>query len=105
MGLRYRVQYPVLGDRRRVDIAFPAARIAVDVRGCFWHACVEHGTVPHNNREWWMQKLARNVERDDRTGAQLEAAGWALIVVWEHEAPEDAAARVVAAVRGRRTLR
>ena len=35
-GLRYRVNYPVPGNRRRtIDIAFTRARLAVFVDGCF----------------------------------------------------------------------
>ena len=40
-GLRYRVDASVLSDkRRRVDIAFISARVAVFVDGCFWKAPV-----------------------------------------------------------------
>src|SRR5215207_9136772 len=60
-GLRFRVQLPMPGNRRRkIDIAFTRAKIAVFVDGCFWHGCPEHGTRPVTNREWWDWKLARN---------------------------------------------
>ncbi|WP_346007511.1 hypothetical protein [Janibacter terrae] len=45
MGLRYRVdRAPLPGLRRRADIVFGPARVAVFVDGCFWHGCPEHGT-------------------------------------------------------------
>lgn len=49
-------------------------------------------------------KLERNVERDRRNATALEAAGWQLVVVWEHEDPAVAADRIEALVRaaGRR---
>jgi G:T-mismatch repair DNA endonuclease (very short patch repair protein) len=81
---------------------FPVAKVAVDVRGCFWHACPAHRSFPHSNAAWWAAKLARNVERDEETERELTAAGWAVVVVWEHEDPELAAERVEACVRSRR---
>lgn len=101
-GLRYRVDYKVLPAlRRRADLAFLGPRVAVFVDGCFWHRCPEHGTTPHANREWWEEKLGKNVERDLDTMARLEAEGWAVVRVWEHEAPAEAAIRVEQAVRAR----
>lgn len=105
-GLRYRIDRPALKDsRRRHDLVFGSARVAVEVRGCFWHLCPNHGTLPKTNDCWWAAKLARNVARDEDTARRLAAAGWVLVVVWEHEDPDAAAERVVAAVtsgRGRR---
>lgn len=37
-GLRYRLHRPIVpGTRRKVDIVFASAQVAVDVRGCYWH--------------------------------------------------------------------
>ena len=44
-GLRFRVDVPVLADRRRrMDIVFGPSRVAVMVDGCFWHGCPTHAT-------------------------------------------------------------
>lgn len=102
-GLRYRVDVAVVGRRRRVDIAFTRAKVAVFVDGCFWHCCPEHGSVPKANREWWLQKLGANERRDRDTDSELHAAGWLTIRVWEHEDPIEAADRVEVAVRARRS--
>ncbi len=105
-GLRYRVEYPVPGmPRRRIDVAFPRARLAVLIDGCFWHGCPEHATQPKSNAEWWRQKLDRNMTRDVETTNHLMAAGWEVLRFWEHEAPEDVALRVIAAVSRRRAER
>lgn len=105
-GLRYRVhRAPVAGLRRVSDIVFSGARIVVEVRGCFWHGCPEHGTRPRSNAEWWAAKLDRTRRRGAETEAFLRDAGWEVIVVWEHEDPAEAAARVTAAVRERRAAR
>ncbi|WP_448070597.1 very short patch repair endonuclease [Georgenia yuyongxinii] len=102
-GLRYRVNYPVPGRRRRtIDVAFPRAKVAVFVDGCFWHGCPEHGTRPRSNSEWWAAKLAANRARDGETNEILEAIGWEVMRFWEHVDPSYAAERVAEAVIRRR---
>ncbi|MER6248107.1 very short patch repair endonuclease [Streptomyces griseorubiginosus] len=94
-GLRYRVEYPVPGmARRRIDVAFPGAKLAILIDGCFWHGCPEHATHPKANAEWWRQKLERNMARDIETTEHLRAAGWEVLRFWEHEAPQDVAEEV-----------
>jgi DNA mismatch endonuclease (patch repair protein) len=93
-GLRFRVDYKLPEMRRRADIAFPSARVAVFVDGCFWHGCPRHGTAPKANAAWWAEKIARNAERDRDTDARLRDAGWKSVRVWEHE-PVDLAVTLV----------
>lgn len=99
MGLRYRVHYRVPGSRRSVDVAFPRARVAVFVDGCFWHRCPMHGSLPSANRDWWLAKLDRNVERDRLTNELLTQLGWRVLRFWEHDRVPDAAEQVEAVVR------
>jgi len=102
-GLRYRVDVaPLPGLRRRADVVFTRARLAVFVDGCFWHRCPLHGTSPRSNAGWWRDKLDRNVQRDRDTDRALSEAGWQVLRVWEHEQPETAAERVHAAWSGLR---
>lgn len=99
-GLRYRVQFKVPGlPRRRVDIAFTRQKVAIQVDGCFWHGCPEHGSQPTRNSEWWTWKIERNQTRDRDTDDRLAELGWQVIHVWEHEEPNSAAARVLATIR------
>jgi DNA mismatch endonuclease (patch repair protein) len=98
-GLRYRVAYPVPGQRRRtIDIAFPRQKLAVFVDGCFWHGCREHGTNPSANSDWWQKKIAANQARDRDTDAVLAEAGWHVVRVWEHMPPSEAADAVHSAI-------
>lgn len=106
LGLRYRVDVPVLPDvRRRPDVVFPARRVAVFVDGCFWHRCPVHAIPPKNNASWWAAKLQRTVDRDRDTDARLDAANWAVVRVWEYEDPQEAASRVRQVVTARATGR
>ena len=94
-GLRYRVDTrPLKSLRCRADIVFPRQKVAVFVDGCFWHGCPEHGTSPKTNAAYWSAKIARNVERDRLNEAELSAAGWVVVRVWEHEVPVDVADRI-----------
>lgn len=98
-GLRYRVDYrPVPGIRRKADVVFTKAKVAVFVDGCFWHSCPVHGTWPKANAAWWRDKLEGNEARDRDTDQRLADAGWTVVRIWEHETPAEAAARVVEAL-------
>jgi len=98
-GYRYRVDAsPIPGVRRRADVLFSRARVAVYLDGCFWHSCPKHGTWPKANAEWWRAKIRTNVARDRDTDHHLVAAGWQVVRVWEHEPVERAVRRVAAAV-------
>ncbi|GAA0593003.1 hypothetical protein GCM10009416_34270 [Craurococcus roseus] len=102
-GFRFRLHRRLLpGMTRSVDVAFPAARVAVFVDGCFWHGCPIHMTWPKANAGWWREKIEANRRRDADTDARLAAAGWTVVRVWEHEAVAEAASRVAAAVDARR---
>ena len=106
LGLRYRIQVPVLTEPRRVaDVAIRRLRVAIFVDGCFWHGCPVHATWPHENAEFWRAKIMANRARDLDTDARLRAAGWKVIRVWAHEPPERAAARIEAIVEKLRERR
>lgn len=105
MGLRYRVDVRADPElRRRADIVFSRAKVAVFVDGCFWHACPDHGSSPKANAAWWAEKLRTNVQRDRDTDRRLRSAGWKVIRVWEHEDPAVVAEEVANAVAKRRGM-
>lgn len=105
-GLRYRVHRPIVpGTKRKVDIVFGPTRVAVDVRGCYWHGH-EHDAAQYRrteNLDYWVPKIAGNQRRDEDTEARLREAGWTVLVVWECEDLEAAAERIAAEVRTRRS--
>ena len=103
LGLRYRIQVPVLGKPRRVaDVAFKTLRVAVFIDGCFWHGCPLHATWPKQNAEFWRAKILANRQRDLDTDGRLHAEGWKVIRAWTHEPPECVAAKVASIVEKRR---
>jgi DNA mismatch endonuclease (patch repair protein) len=102
LGLRYRVDLAPVPGRRRADLVFTRARVAVYVDGCFWHRCPDHGTMPRANGAWWLAKLDANVARDRDTDSRLREQGWTAVRIWEHEDAGSAAARVASVVRAAR---
>jgi DNA mismatch endonuclease (patch repair protein) len=99
-GLRYRVDTrPVQGLRRKADIVFTRQRVCVFVDGCFWHSCPDHATTPSTNRDYWVDKIERNVVRDRETDARLAEEGWTVLRFWEHDDVSVAADAVESVVR------
>ena len=88
--------------RVRPDIVFTRWKVAVFVDGCFWHGCPDHQHVPKSNREYWVPKLAANVERDRRVDAALADAGWIVVRIWEHDDVDGAVAVVENPLNSRR---
>jgi DNA mismatch endonuclease (patch repair protein) len=101
LGLRFRVDSPLPEMRRRADLLFARARVAVFVDGCFWHGCPTHGTWPKANAEWWRAKIESNRHRDADTDRALARQGWAVIRAWAHADMERVAHEVAQTVAAR----
>ena len=80
-GYRYRLN--VKGVPGKPDIVMRRYRTAVFVNGCFWHGHETCCKIPSTNREFWVNKIQRNQERDQENYRVLRENGWQVIVVWE----------------------
>ena len=106
-GYRYRLN--VKSVPGKPDIVMRRYRTAIFVNGCFWHGhfvvfdtdalrhCEERSNpdmalsvdnskcckIPQTNREFWVNKIKRNQERDQQNYQVLHDSGWQVIVVWE----------------------
>jgi len=89
-GFRFRLHAKKLPGRP--DIVLPKYRMAIFVHGCFWHrhSGCRNATTPSTRAEFWQEKFDTNVRRDARNRADLEAAGWTVMTVWECELKADA---------------
>lgn len=92
-GLRFRLHRRDLPGTP--DIVMGPRRLAIFVHGCFWHqhpdpACPIRKDPGGANQGYWGPKLTRNVARDARQRAELEARGWSVRVIWECEARDPA---------------
>lgn len=83
-GSRNPDAHHVYGKLIYPDIIHRTERIMVMVDGCYWHDCPQHGS----GRRAYVR------QRDARKKATAEAAGWAVLRVWEHEVKNDVAAIV-----------
>jgi len=95
-GFRFRVTYRALPGSP--DVVFTRWRLAIFVDGCFWHGCPVHYAPPKANSGFWQEKKARNCARDERVNRELNAMGWSVLRVWEHEV-YDALSSVVERIR------
>lgn len=75
---------------RMSDIVFPVPSTLGFVHGCFWHRhpFCRYATTPATRREFWLDKFARNVIRDQRNLLALEQMGWTPLVIWECDTRE-----------------
>lgn len=92
-GYRYRLH--VKSVPGKPDIVMRTYRTAIFVNGCFWHGhnADTHGRaslqnsdcckIPESNRDFWVNKIRRNQERDQRNHLILQENGWQVLVVWE----------------------
>jgi DNA mismatch endonuclease (patch repair protein) len=87
-GFRYRLHVRRLPGTP--DLVLAQYRLAVFVHGCFWHqhGCLK-GRPPSSNREYWDNKLDRNIARDAKNHSLLEDLGWRVVTVWECKLTED----------------
>lgn len=93
-GLRYKVHSSLPG---RPDIVFTRQKLAVFIDGDFWHGnSWRIRNLPNlesqfpTRTEWWADKIARNMERDQEVNEQLRAAGWTILRYWETDVLADA---------------
>ncbi len=91
-GFRYRLNHKRLPGHP--DLVLKKYRTCIFVNGCFWHGhnvdlskmestmCCR---IPQTNREFWVNKIRRNKERDKEEQRKLAKMGWHCINVWECE--------------------
>ncbi len=81
-GFDFRVQDPSLAGRP--DFILDDRRCIIFTHGCFWHRhrCYLF-KVPATRTDFWLAKIGKNVERDNRDIKLLLAEGWRVLLVWE----------------------
>ena len=81
-GLHYRKNVPsVLG---KPDIAFMGKKIAVFCDSEFWHGFdwENRKTAIKSNQDFWINKIERNIKRDEEVNKQLTDEGWLVLRFW-----------------------
>lgn len=89
LGFRFRLHRSDLPGSP--DLVFPGRRKVVFVHGCYWHrhpGC-RLAYQPKSNVEFWTEKFAANVARDQKALQELRNQGWDTLVIWECDAKDS----------------
>lgn len=84
-GLRYRKNFK--GIIGKPDIAFIGKKIAVFCDSEFWHGYDWENKINEikTNRECWVAKIERNIQRDSEVNSALKDLGWTVLRFWGKE--------------------
>lgn len=84
-GVRYRLNVKKL--RGCPDIVINKYKVVVFVDGKFWHGYnwEEKKKRIKANREFWIPKVERNIQRDAETNIALESSGYKVLRFWGQE--------------------
>ena len=103
-GLRYRKNVKTVTGKP--DIAFIGKKVAVFCDSEFWHGYdwENRKNDIKTNREYWIPKIERNMERDSEVNRMLEEQGWVVLRFWGKEIQKnlsECADRIEETVRSR----
>ncbi len=88
-GLRYRKNCKkVIGTP---DVVFLGAQIAVFVDGKMWHGYDWENQKKDfkSNRDFWIPKIEKNIERDFKVTQELIDLDWAVFRFWDFEVTKE----------------
>tara|TARA_R110002072_G_scaffold118398_1_gene249792 strand:- start:11947 stop:12327 length:381 start_codon:yes stop_codon:yes gene_type:complete len=84
-GVRYKTpKKPLFG---KPDISLKKYKLVIFVDGTFWHG-YDWGNRKHSiksNREFWIAKIERNMQRDQEVNAYYKSKGWTVLRFWDFE--------------------
>lgn len=90
-GYRYRKNPNNLPGKP--DIALTKYKIAVFCDGEFFHGknweVLQSKLEKSNNSKYWIEKISRNIERDDEVNKKLLFLGWTVIRFWGKDILKD----------------
>jgi len=88
-GVRYRINVPKLPGKP--DIVIEKRKVVVFIDGEFWHGYNWEEKKPKikSNRDYWITKIEKNIQRDINNIQKLEDLGYLVFRFWEHEIKKD----------------
>ena len=88
-GIRYRENVKTVTGKP--DLAFIGKKVAVFCDSEFWHGYDWENRKDQlkTNRELWIAKIERNMERDAEVNAELEKGGWTVLRFWGKEIEKE----------------
>lgn len=105
-GLRYRKNSKYIFGHP--DVSMKGLKIAIFCDSEFWHGknFAENEAKLTTNREYWVKKIKRNIERDQEVNARLRGEGYTVLRFWGEEIEkhlDDCVDQIVAAVEQNKT--
>ncbi|WP_303318900.1 very short patch repair endonuclease [Flavivirga abyssicola] len=84
-GVRYRVDSKQLPGRP--DVSIKKYKLAIFIDGEYWHGYnwYERKKKLKTNRDFWIPKIERNIQRDKEVNQQLENMGYTIFRFWANE--------------------
>lgn len=103
-GLRYRKNYTKITGKP--DIVFIGKKVAVFCDSEFWHGYdwERRKDDIKSNRDFWIPKIERNMQRDTEVTQTLTNDGWLVLRFWGNEIKKhlsDCADKIEKAVKSR----
>lgn len=88
-GIRYRKHNKKLPGNP--DIVNKKFKLIIFIDGEFWHGYnwSEKKKKLKTNREFWISKIERNIQRDHENNLKLEKLGYRVFRFWEHEVKKE----------------
>jgi len=89
VGIRYRINVRKLPGCP--DIVIKKNKLIVFVDGEFWHGFnwkIKKERIK-TNRDFWIPKIERNMQRDKQNNIDLEKMGFTVLRFWEHQVKKD----------------
>lgn len=88
-GIRYRLNVSKLPGKP--DLVINRLKIVVFIDGEFWHGYnwSVKKTKIKSNREFWIPKIERNMQRDIENNEKLNDLGYRVLRFWEHQVIYD----------------
>lgn len=89
IGIRYRKNAKKLPGKP--DIVISKYRIVIFIDGEFWHGYnwAEKKKKIKSNRDYWIPKIERNMQRDWQNDKILSQQGWKVLRFWEQQIKKE----------------
>ena len=88
-GVRYRINSKKLPGKP--DISIQKYKLAIFIDGEFWHGYNwnERKETISSNRDFWIPKIERNMQRDEEVNLQLTEMDYTVFRFWEQEVKKE----------------
>ncbi|WP_299524895.1 very short patch repair endonuclease [Winogradskyella sp.] len=88
-NVRYRVDSKRLPGRP--DVSIMKYKLAIFIDGAYWHGYDwdERKAKLKTNRDFWIPKIERNMQRDREVNKQLQDMGYTVFRFWAHEVKDN----------------